>query len=49
MNPIIKWALVAFVVWWVIHDPAGAGHVVGRLGAFATRAATSLATALSGI
>lgn len=49
MNPVIKWLLVAFVVWWVIHDPAGAGHAVGRLGNLATQAATSLSTAVGNI
>lgn len=49
MNRAVKWGLVALVVWWVIHDPASAGHAAGHLGDFLTKAATSLTTALSSI
>lgn len=46
---IVKWGVVAFIVWWVIHDPASAALAVQHLGNFATRAATSLATAITSV
>jgi hypothetical protein len=49
VNRAAKWAAIVFAAWWVIHDPASAGHAVHHLAGFATKAATSLATALSGI
>ncbi|SRR5581483_3088143 len=33
------WACVAFIVWWIIEDPAGAAHIVHNIGAFLAGAA----------
>lgn len=49
MNKLLKWAAVAFLVWWVVTLPAQAGHEVQHLAAFASHAAGSVATALSSI
>jgi hypothetical protein len=39
---ILKWALVAFVVWWVIQEPGNAAHLVHNIGSFLSSAATGL-------
>lgn len=49
MDKIVKWGLLAFVAWWIIHDPGSAGAAVHKIGNLATQAATSLATLVSSI
>lgn len=49
MSKVVKWTIVVFLAWWVIKDPTAAGAEVGKLAAFATHAAGSLATAISSI
>ena len=49
MSKLAKWGAIVFAAWWIIHDPASAGHAVHHLASFATRAATSLATVVSSI
>lgn len=44
MNRIVKWGIIALIVWWVIKDPAAASVAVRKLGNLATQAATSFAT-----
>jgi len=48
-NPLVKWGSIAFVAWWIIHDPGSFGLMVQRLGHLATQAASSLATALTNL
>lgn len=49
MNRIVKWLLIAFVVWWVVTAPSAAGLAVHHLGTLATKAATSVSTLMSSI
>ena len=39
LKTVLGWLAVAFVVWWIIEDPAGAAHVVHNIGTFLTSAA----------
>ena len=36
------WAAIAFVVWWVIEQPANAAHIVHNIGTFLSTAAAGL-------
>jgi len=42
LKTILGWLAVAFIVWWVIAQPAGALHIVDDIGG-------GLATAAAGI
>ena len=42
LKDILKWALVAFVVWWVVTQPGNAGHLVHNIGTFLSNTATGL-------
>jgi hypothetical protein len=39
LKTIAGWAVVAFLIWWVIEQPTGAAHVVHNLGDFLSSAA----------
>ena len=49
MSRSAKWLIVAFVVWWIVHDPTSAGAEVHNLAGFATQAAGSLSSFISSI
>lgn len=42
LKTVLTWAAVAFVLWWVIQQPAAAAHLVHNIGAFLTAAAAGL-------
>ena len=42
LKDVLKWALVAFVVWWVIQQPNSAAHLVHNVGTLLSSAATGL-------
>jgi hypothetical protein len=42
LGDILKWVIVAFVVWWVVQEPSNAAHLVHNIGTFLTNAATGL-------
>jgi len=42
LKTVLSWAAVAFLLWWVIQQPASAAHLVHNIG-------TALSTAASGI
>ena len=42
MKRIALWALIAWLVWWAITDPAAAVHLVHGIGGALSRAAASL-------
>jgi hypothetical protein len=42
LGTIIKWAALAFVVWWVVTQPTNAAHLVHNIGTFLTNAASGL-------
>jgi len=39
---ILKWAAIAFVVWWVIQEPTNAAHLVHNIGTLLSSAASGL-------
>ena len=47
LKTIAGWAVVAFVIWWVIEQPTGAAHVVHNIGTFLTSAANGISNFFS--
>ena len=39
LKSILGWLALAFVIWWIVEQPAGAAHVVHNIGTFLTAAA----------
>lgn len=46
---IVGWAVIAFVVWWVIESPDAAAHLVHNIGTFLSTSASGLSNFVSGI
>ena len=46
---IIKWAIIAFVVWWIVQQPANAAHLVHNIGTLLSSAASGLSHFVSSI
>lgn len=42
LGNILKWVVIAFVVWWVIQQPGNAAHLVHNIGTFLSNAASGL-------
>ncbi len=42
LGDILKWVIIAFVVWWVIQQPTGAAHLVHNIGTLLSNAAAGL-------
>jgi hypothetical protein len=42
LKTVLTWAAVAFLIWWVIQQPANAAHLVHNIGSLLTTAATGL-------
>jgi hypothetical protein len=38
LGNVLKWALVAFVVWWIIQEPTNAAHLVHNIGSLLSAA-----------
>lgn len=49
LGTILKWAALAFVVWWVVTQPANAAHLVHNIGTFLTTAAHGLSNFVTSI
>jgi hypothetical protein len=49
LGNILKWAILAFVVWWVVQEPTNAAHLVHNIGTFLSNAATGLSHFVSSI
>ncbi len=49
LGDILKWVIIAFVVWWVIQQPAGAAHLVHNIGTFLSNAAHGLSNFVASI
>jgi hypothetical protein len=39
LGTILKWAAIAFVLWWVIQEPTAAAHLVHNIGSLLSQAA----------
>jgi hypothetical protein len=46
---IAGWAVLAFVIWWILVEPAAAAHVVHNIGAFLSSAAHGISTFITSI
>ena len=44
LKTVIGWLALAFVLWWIIVEPASAAHVVHNIGTFLAEAAHGIAT-----
>jgi hypothetical protein len=42
LRSILTYALIAFVIWWVIQQPANAAHLVHNIGTLLTNVANGL-------
>lgn len=40
LSAVLKWAAVAFVLWWIIQQPDSAAHLVHNIGTFLSTAAS---------
>ena len=49
LKTVLGWVALAFVVWWVIAEPAAAAHVVHNIGVFLSSAAHGLSTFFTSI
>jgi hypothetical protein len=46
---IITYLAIAFVIWWLIQEPASAGHLIHNIGALLSQAAHGMSTFISSI
>ena len=44
IKTVIGWLVLAFILWWIIAEPASAAHVVHNIGTFLAEAAHGIAT-----
>jgi hypothetical protein len=42
LKDILKWLIIAFVIWWIIQEPTNAAHLVHNIGTFLSSAASGL-------
>lgn len=49
VKQVLTYAVIAFAIWWVIEQPANAGHLIHNIASFLTTAANGLAHFVSDI
>ena len=49
VKSIVGWIVLAFIVWWILVEPAAAAHVVHNIGAFLSSAAHGISTFVTSI
>jgi hypothetical protein len=49
LKSILGWLALAFVIWWIIEQPAAAAHVVHNIGVFLTSAAHGISSFFASI
>ena len=49
LTNILKWVVLAFIVWWVIESPGNAAHLVHNIGTFLSNAASGISRFASSI
>ncbi len=49
LGTILKWAALAFVLWWVIQEPTAAAHLVHNIGSLLSQAAHGLSSFVANI
>jgi hypothetical protein len=45
----LKWAAIAFVLWWVIQEPTSAAHLVHNIGSLLSQAAHGVSSFVANI
>ena len=46
---ILTYLAIAFVIWWVIQEPASAGHLVHNIGSLLSQAAHGMSSFVASI
>jgi hypothetical protein len=46
---IAGWAVLAFIIWWILVEPTAAAHVVHNIGAFLSSAAHGISTFIASV
>lgn len=49
VKTVVKWLLIAFVVWWVVQQPGNASHLIHNIGSALATAASGLSRFISSI
>ncbi|HTR95321.1 MAG TPA: hypothetical protein VMI73_26615 [Trebonia sp.] len=49
LGNVIKWAIVAFVVWWIVQQPQHAAHLVHNIGTLLSSAANGISNFFTSI
>ena len=49
LGTILKWAAIAFVLWWVIQEPTAAAHLVHNIGSLLSQAAHGMSSFVASI
>ena len=49
LGTILKWAAIAFVLWWVIQQPTSAAHLVHNIGSLLSQAAHGVSSFVANI
>jgi hypothetical protein len=47
LKTIAGYAVIAFLIWWVIEQPTGAAHVVHNIGTFLSTTASGISNFFS--
>ena len=49
LSNILKWVVLAFIVWWVIQQPTSAAHLVHNIGSLLSQAAHGVSNFVTSI
>jgi hypothetical protein len=49
LRTILTYAAIAFVIWWVVQQPASAAHLVHNIGSMLSQAAHGLSSFVASI
>lgn len=49
ITSILKWVLVAFVIWWVVEQPGNAGHLIDNIAGLLSSMATGFSHFITSI
>jgi len=49
LGNILKWAIIVFLVWWIVQQPGHAAHLVHNIGTLLSSAANGLSNFFTSI
>lgn len=49
LGQVVKWLLIAFVVWWIIQQPTNASHLVHNIGTLLSSTASGFSRFITSI